>query len=86
MTLVLTSTYWTIDPLPDSSVLTLEDGPTTTPQLGHCIAGQGCGTVTATYATVAPGTVALTADRTTCGEALACPVAQRHFRVVVTVR
>ncbi len=83
--LVLGSTYWTVAPLPDGSVLRAAGAPVVAPAIGHCVAGQGCGTVTSTWIAVAPGSVTVTAGRTVCGEALACGPQQRSFRVVVTV-
>ncbi len=56
-----------------------------TPATGHCVAGQGCGTVSATWTAVAAGTATVTAGRTVCGEALACGPGQRTYRVTVTV-
>jgi hypothetical protein len=84
--IVLASTYWTIAPLADGTVLRTDRPPTTTPRPGQCVPGEGCGTVTADYRAVSSGTVTLTASRVACGEALACPPSQRTFRVVVTVR
>jgi len=86
VTLVLASTYWTVDPMPGGSVLRSDGPPVTTSKLGHCVAGQGCGTVTAAYTAVTPGTVVVSAVRTVCGEALACSATQRSYRVPVTVR
>jgi len=83
--LVLDSTYWTVAPLPAATVLHADGAPVVAPAVGHCVAGQGCGTVTATWLAVAPGTVTVAAGRTVCGEALACRPDQRSFRVVVTV-
>jgi len=83
---VLTSTYWSIDPLPTGTVLRATAPPVTVPEPGHCVTGQGCGTVTVTYTAVAPGTVTVSASRTVCGEALACPPDKGAFRVYVTVR
>ena len=82
---VLASTYWSFVPLPDGSVLRLDGSPRTFPQFSHCVPGEGCGTVSATFTALAAGTVAVAATRTSCGEALACAPDQRNFRVVVEV-
>jgi hypothetical protein len=86
VTLVLASTYWTVDPTAGGSVLRSDGPPVTDPRFAHCVPGQGCGTVTATYTAVATGTAVVSASRTVCGEALACSAAQRSYRVAVTVR
>ncbi len=85
VTLVLASTYWTVAPVPDGAVLRADGVPVTEPHLGHCVVGQGCGTVTAHWVAVAPGKATVTAGRTVCGEALACGADRRSFRVTVTV-
>ncbi|HVC68560.1 MAG TPA: hypothetical protein VND44_13275 [Acidimicrobiales bacterium] len=83
--LVLHSTYWTVTPPPDAAVLRAEGAPVVVPEAGHCVVGQGCGTVTATWTALAPGTATVAAGRTVCGEAQACGPGQRTFRVEVTV-
>jgi hypothetical protein len=83
--LVLDSTYWTVAPPPDASILRPEGAPVVAPEVGHCVVGQGCGTVTATWTAVAPGTATVAAGRTVCGEARACGPTQGSFRVEVTV-
>lgn len=86
VTLVLASTYWTVDPTSGDTVLRSDGQPVTSPRPAHCVPGQGCGTVTARYTAVAPGTEVVAAGRTVCGEALACTPAAGSFHVDVTVR
>ena len=50
-----------------------------------CVPGGGCGTVTATYGAVHAGRVTVTANRTSCGEALRCSPEQGSFTVAVVV-
>jgi hypothetical protein len=88
LTLTLHSTYWSIAGSSNPSVLRERGTPVTTPAppSAHCVPGQGCGTVSATFVAVAAGRADVTASRTTCGEALMCAPDQRTFvlHVVVT--
>ncbi len=90
LNLTLHSTYWSL-----VSTKTAPDlrqiGHTTVKGVapngaGHCVPGQGCGTVSAHYVAVHPGSVRLRATRTSCGEALRCSPAQSVWTVVVHVR
>lgn len=83
---VLDSTYWTFLPLPPGGILRSDGPPQVVPRPGHCVPGQGCGTVTIEVTATAPGTAAVSATRTTCGEALRCGPGQGAFRALVTVR
>ncbi len=47
--------------------------------------GSGCGTVATTFVAHAAGSAQLTASRTQCGEARACPSDQRSFAVTVQI-
>jgi len=84
LTIVLHSTYWTISTETSSNVLVLVDGPKTEPA-ADCVAGGGCGTVTAAYRASADGDTEVKATRTLCGEALKCSPDQALFTVSVTV-
>src|SRR5262249_4248964 len=53
---VLGSTYWTFGPVSNASVLKLNGAPAIAPTLRGCVPGGGCGTVTASYDAIAPGT------------------------------
>ncbi|MFJ3220187.1 hypothetical protein ACIPLC_30245 [Kitasatospora sp. NPDC086801] len=79
----LHSTYWS--PAADDNPRTLRPTATATATATACRPGGGCGQVTAGFLAAAPGTARLSAHRTTCGEALACPPGQRAFTVTVTV-
>ncbi|MFD4535285.1 hypothetical protein ACFWNL_08510 [Kitasatospora sp. NPDC058397] len=79
----LHSTYWS--PAAGDSPRTLRPTATATTPAPSCRPGGGCGRVTAGFLAASPGTARLSAHRTTCGEALACPPGQRAFTVTVTV-
>lgn len=76
----LGSTYWSFTTAP-TPVLRAAGSPVTSPGTG-CVAGSGCGTITAQYRVVAAGTAVVTAVRTLCGEALRCTPPQ-HFAVTL---
>ena len=86
LTLTLHSTYWSIKGSSNPAVLHELFPPATRPMPAHCVPGQGCGTVSASFAAVSSGRADVTASRTTCGEALQCAPAQRDYvlHVVVT--
>ncbi|NNN01753.1 MAG: hypothetical protein HKL86_07990 [Acidimicrobiaceae bacterium] len=52
---------------------------------GHCVPGQGCGTLSANFVAAHPGTVHLRATRTSCGEALRCSAAQSAWTISIHV-
>lgn len=84
LTIVLDSTYWTVQKL--SGPVLQEDGPPIVdPKIGHCVPGGGCGTVTTHFSVVTTGIATITANRTTCGEAMRCSEDQGTYRVVVDV-
>lgn len=85
LTLVLHSTYWTIDPSSNPAVLAERGSPTVDPQTQGCVPGQGCGTVTARFGAVAAGTATISAHRSSCGEALRCTPDQSSYRILVRV-
>ena len=82
---VLASTYWTFQPSSDPTVLHPDGQPIISPQIGGCVPGQGCGTVTADFTASSTGTATVTATRTTCGEALTCTPANSRYQVTITV-
>jgi hypothetical protein len=82
---VLGSTYWQVEGSSDPSVLRPAGQPTVAPQLKGCVAGEGCGTVTALFDAVAPGQAAVSAARTSCGEAMSCTGNLGLYHVTVTV-
>lgn len=85
LTLVLGSTYWTVQDSSNPEVLRRAGDPVVEPQLRGCVPGQGCGTVTAAFTGVGAGDAVVTATRTTCGEAMACTGAAGLYRVDVRV-
>jgi hypothetical protein len=86
----LDSTYWTFAASPKSAVLRQVGTPHVIASplghgAGHCLAGMGCGTVTATYDAAGPGQVVIAADRTICGEAMRCVGSTGTYRLTVAV-
>lgn len=86
----LASTYWTFVTNPRPAVLHEVGTPrvTTSPPgtgPGRCVAGAGCGSVTATYDAAGPGQVVITANRTSCGEAVRCTGGAGTYRLIVKV-
>ncbi|MCA1845497.1 MAG: hypothetical protein LC792_20345 [Actinobacteria bacterium] len=83
--ITLHSTYWQFTPSSDPSVLAADGGPQTGPGT-NCprYPGSGCGTVTQNYTALKAGKATVSADRTTCGEAMACNPAQ-HYTLTVHV-
>jgi hypothetical protein len=88
VTVVLHSTYWHLDPPLGGSALRPESDPVVDavlPGHGGCVAGQGCGTITQRFTTVAKGGSTLSASRTSCGEALACTAATGSWSTAIIV-
>ena len=85
VTVVLHSTYWTIDPPKPSGVLRTTTGPVVVPKIGGCVRGQGCGTVTMEFVAAGHGTTTVAAQRTSCGEAMLCASTESTWQVVVRV-
>jgi hypothetical protein len=83
--LVLHSTYWELKGVSVPAVLRLVGEPVVNPKPG-CVPGQGCGMVTATYIAKALGSSVVTAERTSCGEAMGCTAAAGKFTLTVAVR
>jgi hypothetical protein len=86
--LILASDYWNVDPSSSPAVLR-QDGATSylaRPSDCPTIPGLGCIPEQTSFTALAPGTVVITASRTSCGEAMACRPDQRHFRLTVIVR
>ncbi|MFI9270955.1 hypothetical protein ACIGXM_09640 [Kitasatospora sp. NPDC052896] len=84
--LVLHSTYWTPPRSSDPAHLRPLGAPGTAPSAGTgCHPGTGCGTVTADFLALTPGTCRLTTTRTSCGEALACIPEAANLTVTIVV-
>lgn len=82
---VLHSTYWEFKAVSVPAVLRRIGQPMVSPKSG-CVPGQGCGTVTATYIAKTLGSAGVTAERTSCGEAMGCTAAAGAFTLTVSVR
>jgi hypothetical protein len=85
ITLTLHNTYWRIGPA-DGDILTQIGSQQDSPApAGTCVPGVGCGTVSAQFVATSEGSTTLTASRTTCGEAMACPPGEGSYVVHVVV-
>ncbi|MFJ8198373.1 hypothetical protein [Streptomyces sp. NPDC096152] len=77
--------YWSVPAGSDPRVLAPSGGgagPTPAPT---CPPGRSCGASSARFTALRPGTVRVTARRTSCGEAMRCPAGQDRFEVTVVV-
>jgi hypothetical protein len=83
--LVLSSTYWHVAGSTDQNVLRAAAEPVVSPRMTGCVPGEGCGTVTALFDALGPGRADVSAQRTSCGEAMACTGSQGTYRVTVLV-
>lgn len=84
--IVLDSTYWQFTGSEDPAIAKRLLDPAYAPkETNPAIRGTGEGTVTAHYEAVAPGSTTISAQRTTCGEALLCPPDQREFKIFLNV-
>ena len=84
ITVTLSSTYWTFAAPSNGAVVRQDGDPVYAPDR-NCVPGGGCGTVTASYTAIGPGSTHLTASRTSCGEALRCSDSEGSYDVTVTV-
>ncbi len=80
--LVLSSTYWKIQPAAGVVLKPILPEPIVTGVLSHP-PGMGTGTVEMKYQVVQDGTATISASRTTCGEALRCTGTQGEFMVTI---
>ncbi len=80
--LVLSSTYWEIQPPAGAVLKPILPEPIVTGVLSHP-PGMGTGTVEMKYQVVQDGTATISASRTTCGEALRCTGTQGEFKVTI---
>lgn len=87
VTLILSSSYWTINgsSAPD---IVRQDGPATflAEPPGGCVPGGGCRPVRTYFTALKPGRAVITAHRLSCGEAMMCGPSLRRFRLVLLVR
>ncbi|MFI2206541.1 hypothetical protein ACH47Z_38505 [Streptomyces sp. NPDC020192] len=79
----LHSAYWSTPASSNPRVLTPVGGGTTVN--ATCPPGRGCGTSSAQFTALRPGTVHITARRDSCGEAMHCSPGQGRYDVTVTV-
>ena len=82
---VLRSTYWEFKAVSDPAVLRLLGDVQVNPKAG-CVPGQGCGTAVATYIAKTRGSAVVTAERTSCGEAMGCTGPAGRYTLTVLVR
>jgi hypothetical protein len=85
ITVVLHSTFWQLSRPTDSIVLRATGDPMVAPQPAGCVAGGGCGTVTARYVADAPGSSSVFGHRASCGEALVCEGRAGQWEITVVV-
>jgi hypothetical protein len=86
--LLLSSSYWSVNGSSTVAVLRQDGGSTVLPRPTNCpaIPGLGCQPVQTDFTATAAGTAIITANRTSCGEALPCPADKRHFSVTIVVQ
>lgn len=82
--LSLHNLYWN-DPVSTTPGILSADGPASRTRSGQCPVGSGCGSVSARFVAVRPGTTQLRAHRSSCGEAKPCGTDQGEFAVTITV-
>lgn len=88
LTVVLPATTWSIQGSSNSQVLAQVGSAVVSPAPFNkttCPFG-GCGTVTARFRAVSPGTAQVSASRNSCGEAMGCTSATGTYRLTVVVR
>jgi hypothetical protein len=81
----LDSTYWNFEPLSSKAVV-VASRPTYRAAGGHPVPGSGAGTVREVLRAVGAGTATITAQRSSCGEAMRCVGGLGTFQVTVVVR
>jgi hypothetical protein len=82
----LHNTYWRIGGSSDPAVVRQTGSQRIAPSKpGTCLPGIGCGTVTASFRAVGPGTAHLHASRRSCGEARTCTGGQGRYDVTIRV-
>lgn len=84
--ITLNTTFWTFSGSSDASVLQPQGEAVASPApRGSCFPGMGCGTTSAIYKAIKPGSATVSATRVTCGEAMRCVGAQGSYQVTVVV-
>lgn len=85
LVITLSSTFWMFQASSDVRVLRADRSPKVVSASSSCVPGAGCGSVTATYLGVSAGRAAVTATRTSCGEAMGCTEAGSRYSLFVVV-
>jgi hypothetical protein len=84
--LKLKNTYWKVRGSSNAKVVRQTGAAKVRPAPpGQCVAGVGCGTVTAPFKAVGSGTAHIRAARSTCGEALSCSPGRGRYDVTIVV-
>jgi hypothetical protein len=86
--LILSSSYWRVTGSSAPSVLRQNGPPALLSRPKSCpnIPGLGCIPVQADFTALTDGKAVITAERSTCGEALRCKSDQTRFSVIIDVR
>ena len=86
--LILSSSYWRVTGSSAPSVLRQNGPPVLLSRPKSCpdIPGLGCIPVRVDFTALTDGKAVITAERSTCGEALRCKPDQTRFSVIVDVR
>jgi hypothetical protein len=83
---LLDNTYWSIGPSSRPRLLAPHGAVRVHPRLTGCVPGEGCGSVTALFRALEPGTAVISASRVSCGEALRCTGGNGSFDVTVRIQ
>lgn len=82
----LDSTEWTFSGSSDAAVLRQDGQQAVSPAPPEaCVPGEGCGTTSAVFRAVRPGTATVDASRVSCGEARVCVGAEGKYELTVVV-
>jgi hypothetical protein len=80
----LHSTYWQMDP-PSTSLKASDSAVAASPPGPGNVPGSGAGTVVTSYVIVRSGAAKITAQRTSCGEAMLCAPNERSYVVTLAI-
>lgn len=84
--ITLNTTAWTFAGSSDPSVVQKQGEQVVSPAPhGTCLPGMNCGTTTATFKAMKPGSATVTASRLSCGEARRCVGAEGQYQLTVDV-
>jgi hypothetical protein len=81
----LHSTYWQMDPPSTSALKASDSAVSASPPGPGNVPGSGAGTVVTSYLIVHSGAAKITAQRTSCGEAMLCPPNMRSYVVTLSI-